>query len=75
MSQSHKKSTCPDWHEIFLVRPDLEAPGYQEAKRAVVDKKNRAESERIKALMQEIQKEKTSYKNKARTLAKRNSKR
>lgn len=72
---TYRKSTCPDWNAIFAARPDLEAPGYQEAKQAVIDKKNRAESERIKALMQEIQKQKTSYKNKARNLAKKNSKR
>lgn len=67
------KSSAPDWSAIFAERPDLEAPGYQEALQAVRDKKNWAETERIKAQMQEILKQKNSSKNKARTQARRRS--
>jgi hypothetical protein len=68
-----KKFSAPDWSAIFAEHPHLEAPGYQEALQAVRDKKNQAEIERIKAQMQEIQKQKTSEKNKARTQARRRS--
>lgn len=34
-----QRSNCPDWSEIFRLRPDLEAPGYQEASQSVRDKK------------------------------------
>lgn len=67
----YRKSNCPNWTEIFKLRPDLEAPGYQEAMKAVVEQKNRAEIERIKAQMQGIQKEKVSEKNKNRNKNKR----
>lgn len=66
-----QRSNCPDWSEIFRLRPDLEAPGYQEASQSVRDKKNMAEIERIRAQMQEIQKEKVSTKNKNRNRNKR----
>lgn len=61
-----RKGSCPDWSEVFRNRPDLEAPGYQEAVRNVIEQKRRAETEKIKAQMQEIQKDKISYKNKTR---------
>lgn len=67
------RSNCPDWSAIFAERPDLEAPGYQEALKSVRDQKNRAEIERIKAQMQEIQKQKVSSKNKNRTQNKKRS--
>lgn len=68
-----RKSSAPDWSAIFAERPDLEAPGYQEAMQSVRDQKNRAEIERIKAQMQEIQKQKTSSKNKNRAQNKKRS--
>lgn len=68
-----RRSSAPDWSAIFAERPDLEAPGYQEAVQSVCDQKNRAEIERIKAQMQEIQKEKTSSKNKNRNQNKKRS--
>jgi hypothetical protein len=68
-----RKYSAPDWAAIFAERPDLEAPGYQEALQAVRDKKNQAETERIRAQMQEILKQKNSTKNKARTQARRKS--
>jgi hypothetical protein len=68
-----RKYSAPDWSAIFAERPDLEAPGYQEALQAVRDKTNQAEIGRIKAQMQEILKQKNSTKNKARTQARRNS--
>jgi len=68
-----RKYSAPDWSAIFAERPDLEAPGYQEAMQAVRDKRNQAEMERIKAQMQEILKQKNSTKNKARTQARRRS--
>jgi len=52
-----RKYSAPDWSAIFAERPDLEAPGYQEAMQAVRDKRNQAEMERIKAQMQEILKQ------------------
>lgn len=66
-------SNSPDWSAIFAKRPDLEAPGYQEALQAVRDKKNQAEIEKIKAQMQEIQKDKLNAKNKVRNKNKRRS--
>jgi hypothetical protein len=68
-----RRSSAPDWSAIFAERPDLEAPGYQEALQSVRDQKNGAEIERIKAQMQEIQKQKVSSKNKNRSQNKRRS--
>jgi len=65
------KSNVPQWSEIFAARPDLEAPGYQEALKATKDKNKQIETDRIKLQMQEIQKEKLSAKNKSRTRNKR----
>lgn len=68
-----RKSTAPIWTEIFAERPDLEAPGYLEASRSVLEQRNRAEIERIKAQMQEIQKQRVSSKNKNRSQNKKRS--
>jgi hypothetical protein len=68
-----RKYSAPDWSAIFAERPELEAPGYQEALQAVRDKKNQVETERIRTQMQEILKQKNSTKNKARAQARRRS--
>lgn len=68
-----RKFSAPDWSAIFAEHPELEAPGYQEAVQAVQEKRSQAETERIRAQMQEILKEKNSSKNKARTQARRKS--
>lgn len=60
-----------NWTDIFADRPDLEAPGYQEVVRIISESKKRAEMEKIKAQMQEIQKEKISLKNRNRNKSKR----
>jgi hypothetical protein len=56
----------PNWELIFKVRPDLSPPGYKEAEAALQDQKNRAEFERIRLMMQEINKDKISAKNRNR---------
>lgn len=68
-----RRCSAPDWSAIFAERPDLEAPGYQEALQSVRDQKNKAEIERIKAQMQEIQKQKVSSKNRNRSQNKKRS--
>ncbi len=68
-----RRSSAPDWSAIFAERPDLEAPGYREALQSVRDQKNRAEIERIRAQMQEIQKQKVSSKNRNRSQNKKRS--
>jgi len=56
----------PNWTLIFERHPELATPGYEEAKAAMKDQKNRAESERIRLMMQEINKDKISAKNRNR---------
>lgn len=62
-----KFCSSPDWTEIFSRHPELQPPGYEDAKQRVADKRKEAESERIRALMQKIHKEKISQKNKERS--------
>lgn len=62
----YTNSSCPNWSRIFAKRPDLEAPGHQEAVRAIRDQKNKEQAERIKSMMQDIQKQRVSQRNKAK---------
>jgi hypothetical protein len=66
-----KYSPPPNWSEVFTKIPELEAPGYQEAKQAIFEKRNANEADKIRQQMQEINKEKVSAKNRNRSQAKR----
>jgi hypothetical protein len=48
----------PDWSSIFEKFPELEAPGYQETLEKIRQRLPDYEAERLKAKMQQINKEK-----------------
>lgn len=71
MNQRNWISSAPNWAEIFTKHPELEAPGYLETCQAIEEHKNEAEAERVRALMQAINKERVSTRNKNRSASKR----
>jgi hypothetical protein len=70
MSDQHP---TPNWTQIFLRRPDLEPPGYKETLAEIAERRGEYEADRLRALMQEINKEKVSYRNKSRNSRKSSS--
>lgn len=66
-----KVSPVPNWIEIFAKRPDLEAPGYQEALAQARANQSDFQAQRIRAKMQQIHKERISTKNKNRNRSKK----
>lgn len=71
MDQRDWTSSAPNWTAIFAKHPELKPPGYLETCQAIEERKNKAEAERVKALMQAINKEKVSTRNKNRSASKR----
>jgi hypothetical protein len=62
-----KVSPAPNWTEIFVRRPELEVPGYQEVLAQVRARQPDFEAQRIRDKMQQIHKEKLSTKNRNRS--------
>lgn len=60
------KGSAPDWSQIFAKNPHLEAPGYLETLQKVRDRASQEEAEKIRKLMQGINKERVSQRNKNR---------
>lgn len=59
----------PNWNIIFAEFPELESPGYQETLQNIRQRQPDYETERLKAKMQLINKEKQSAKAKNRNKA------
>ena len=62
----------PDWNSVFAEFPELEAPGYQETLQKMREQQPDYEAERLKAKMQQINKEKqgTRAKNRGKAAVK-----
>lgn len=66
MSERLYWSPPPNWSAIFAEKPEMNPPGYHEICSQIREGDEERELQRLRAKMQEIHKEKTSYRNKNR---------